>query len=462
MDLFEGNYGKISFDIVKKISKQAMTVVLLAVAIFAVPRGNTANASKSKCISVNNIYPFGIALNKQSIGTSRAEVNRKKYIQFKYLDKDLDGIVCEIEKLQTSNGSTTPVTSSYISSAVSYPGYLGIERYQTQGGIPQQSNSVYKKCASGSSDGLNANLAGCPTTNLLTHITGSFRIDFGITGSEHYIWFLSRSKDGIVVTINGQKIIDQWTTRPKSDVKVLGGYFKSGEKYPIEIWSFNSDGLPENALWFGVDGMNWTAFSNNADCTLGCRISLFTEIGPVSNYWRTTGTQSVTTVPRTAITQPRTFITQPRTAITIPTTTINPGCIGLSWLDCQIFMNNQNRNTIPQNFITTSTTSVQPVSTTTLPPTTTTTVPPTTTTTICVPDSYEVSRLNFAIQPWNNNYYRTRALFVYEGRTDAVRMLDSYTQAMRDRYDSAMRSINSCVRVYWEITNWNSITWPNR
>ena len=439
----------------KSISKQAIAIALLAVAVFVVPSGNTAIAAKSNCTSVNKTYPFGIALNKQSIGTSRAEVNRTKYIQLKYLDKDLDGIVCEIGKLQATIVSSTPVTTSSISSAVSYPGFLEIERYQTQGGIPQQSNSVYKQCASGSSNGLNASLTGCPTTNLLTHITGSFRIDFGITGSEHYIWFYSSSKDGIVVTVNGQKIIDQWTTRPYSDIKVLGGYFRSGEKYPIEIWSFNSDGLPKNQLWFGVDGLNWTTFSSNADCTLGCKINLFGEIAPISSYWRTTGTQSVTTVPRT-------FITQPRTAITIPTTTINPGCIGLSWLDCQMFMYNQNRNTIPQNFITTSTTSVQPVSTTTLLPTTTTTVPPTTTTTICVPDTYEVSRLNFAIQPWNNNYSVMRRLFMYEGRTDAVRMLDSYTQAMRDRYDSAMRSINSCVRVYWEITNWNSITWPNR
>ena len=291
----------------KSISKQAITIALLAVATFAVPGGNAAIAAKSNCNSVNKTYPFGIALNKQSIGTSRAEINRTKYIQLKYLDKDLDGIVCEIEKLQASIVSTTPVTTSSISSAVSYPGFLEIERYQTQGGIPQQSNSVYKKCASGSSNGLNASLTGCPTTNLLTHITGSFRIDFGITGSEHYIWFYSSSKDGIVVTVNGQKIIDQWTTRPYSDIKVLGGYFRSGEKYPIEIWSFNSDGLPKNALWFGVDGLNWTTFSNNADCTLGCKINLFGEIAPISSYWRATSSQTkippvvLSTIPRVVL-----------------------------------------------------------------------------------------------------------------------------------------------------------------
>ena len=289
----------------KSISKQAITIALLAVAIFAVPGGNSAIAAKSNCKSVNKTYPFGIALNKQSIGTSRAEINRTKYIQLKYLDKDLDGIVCEIEKLQASIVSTTPVTTSSISSAVSYPGFLEIERYQTQGGIPQQSNSVYKKCASGSSNGLNASLTGCPTTNLLTHITGSFRIDFGITGSEHYIWFYSSSKDGIVVNVNGQKIIDQWTTRPYSDIKVLGGYFRSGEKYPIEIWSFNSDGLPKNALWFGVDGLNWTTFSNNADCTIGCRINLFGEIAPISSYW-STSTASVPKAIGTTITLPTT------------------------------------------------------------------------------------------------------------------------------------------------------------
>ena len=102
----------------KSTFKQAITIVLLAVAILAVPSGDTAIASKANCSSVKNIYPFGIALNKPSIGTSRAEVNRKKYIQFKYLDKDLDGIVCEIERLQTT--VTSPITSP-ITSPVTVP-----------------------------------------------------------------------------------------------------------------------------------------------------------------------------------------------------------------------------------------------------------------------------------------------------------------------------------------------------
>ena len=301
----------------QRISKQAITIALLAAAIFAVPGGNTAIASKSNCTSVNKTYPFGIALNKRSIGISRAEVNRTKYIQLKYLDKDLDGIVCEIEKLQATIVSTTPVTTSSIPSAVSYPGFLEIKRYVTQGGIPQQSNSLYKQCASGSSNGLNASFTGCPTTNLLTQITGSFRIDFGSTGSEHNIWFYSSSKDGIVVTVNGQKIIDQWTTRSDSDIKVLGGYFRSGEKYPIEIWSFNSEGLLKNQLWFGVDGLNWTTFSSNADCTLGCKINLFGEIAPISSYWRATSSQTkippvvLSTIPRVVLsTTPRVTTTE--------------------------------------------------------------------------------------------------------------------------------------------------------
>ena len=68
----------------------------LAAALFATPNINAATASRSDCTSVYKTYPFGISLNKQSIGTSRAEINRAKYIQLKYLDKDLDGVVCEI------------------------------------------------------------------------------------------------------------------------------------------------------------------------------------------------------------------------------------------------------------------------------------------------------------------------------------------------------------------------------
>ena len=104
----------------QRISKQAITIALLAVSIFAIPGGNAAIAAKSNCNSVNKTYPFGIALNKQSIGTSRAETNRTKYLQLKYLDKDLDGIVCEIEKLQTkvTIPATIPVTTTTITRKV--------------------------------------------------------------------------------------------------------------------------------------------------------------------------------------------------------------------------------------------------------------------------------------------------------------------------------------------------------
>ena len=98
----------------KRFSKQATAIALLAVSIFAVPSGNTAIAALSNCASVKKTYPFGIALDKKSVGTSRAKVNRTKYIQLKYLDKDLDGIVCEKEKLQTkvTTSTTTPRTTA--------------------------------------------------------------------------------------------------------------------------------------------------------------------------------------------------------------------------------------------------------------------------------------------------------------------------------------------------------------
>ena len=100
------------------------TIALLAVSIFAIPGGNTAIAAKSNCTSVNKTYPFGIALNKQSIGTSKAIVNRAKYFQLTYLDKDLDGIVCEIEKLQTkvTIPATIPATTTTITRQVCVSG----------------------------------------------------------------------------------------------------------------------------------------------------------------------------------------------------------------------------------------------------------------------------------------------------------------------------------------------------
>jgi len=429
-----------------------LLAAFLVAAIFAIPTGNTANATRSDCTFVYKTYPFGISLNKQSIGTSRAEVDRAKYIQLKYLDKDLDGVVCEIEKLQIQITSTSTATTSTVKGDIS--ALLSIDSFETQGGIPEQSESVYRKCWGGYTVLADIGvIPQCPTSNVLSHVTGSFKIDFGNPGSEHYIWFLASSKDGVVVIVNGEKIINQWTITPNSETKVLGGYFRSGVKYPIEIWGFNSDGLPKHQLWYGVDGLPWTFFPNS-DCSLGCKMTSYTERAPISSYWSSNLSQTTTTT--TASLPKKVTCLRLMDGTCFDVTTVTKTTIPRVVISIPPFVSK-----VPTFFATTSTT-LPATTTATLTATTTTTTLPSTTTSICVPDSYEVSRLNNAIQPWNINYSRTRALFVYEGRTEATRMLDSYIDAMRGRYETAMASVLRCVRIYWEIVDFNSVNWPNR
>jgi hypothetical protein len=152
--------------------------------------------------------------------------------------------------------------------------------------------------------------SGCTFSNVMIHMYGSFKIDYGNPGSEHYVWFYSHSKDGFAISVNGQTVINQWNLSSTSSVKVLGGYFRSGEKYPIDVWLFNNDGSPTSKLWFGVDGMDWAPFNQNSDCSFGCRLILDQSVAPVSNYWRSSTAQTVapplTTIARSPLTSPDT------------------------------------------------------------------------------------------------------------------------------------------------------------
>ena len=347
----------------------------LAAALFATPNINAATASRSDCTSVYKTYPFGISLNKQSIGTSRAEINRAKYIQLKYLDKDLDGVVCEIEKLQTQIPVTSPIAATNLKvkrtwlASSTASNFLftwdSLEDYDTQFGT-----LIY----------WNATLPNYQYKILATNLK-TLTFDF-------------QSTQPICFTI-------------LSEIKVSGA-------------------------------------TTLADAACEDTRTVFTTTTT------TTAPRSVTTVNK-IITRP-TFTTTPRVVISIPPFVPNcfftTGVIGCS--------TTTTTTSVSSSLVAASTT------TTTLSTTTTTTLPATTTSSTCVPDSYEVSRLNNAIQPWNINYSRIRALFVYEGRTEATRMLDSYIDAMRGRYETAMASVLKCVRVYWEIVDLNSVNWPNR
>jgi len=339
----------------KKAEAFLVTMGLLAI-IFL--NSNEALALRSNCESVRKAFPFGIALNKVSIGTSRAEVNRAQYLKLRLLDEDLDGIVCEVETLQVQQSFSRPV----------------------------------------------------PATNLSVKRT----------------WLASNTASKFVFT---------WESIEQLDTQ-LGTLIYWDATLPTNQFKISATNL--KTLTIDLLSIQPICFTILSEVKVNGETTLANPVCEDPSTVFTTTTTTTARITRVPSSSPSRNIA-PRT-ITFPT------------------MPNPLASRLPMGTVPSINSSK-----TTLPTTTTTTTePPTTTSSICVPDSYEVSRLNSAIQPWNINYSRTRALFIYEGRIEAARMLDRYYDAMRDRYDVAMRSIMSCVRIYWEIANFNSISWPNR
>ena len=336
----------------KRVLTLLVTVSLVALALTGIDR---AIAARSNCESVRKSYPFGIALNKVSIGTSRAEVVRAKYILFEYLDHDLDGIICEIETLQTQIPVTRPN----------------------------------------------------PATNLKVKRT----------------WLPSSTFSNFMFTWD---VPENWDTQ-------FGTLIYWNATVPTGQYKISVTNLKTLTIDFqSIQPICFTILSETKDS--GTLANAVCE--DATTVFTTTTTTTVRRVSRISI--PSIIGITPRPTISVTPRPLPPP--------------------VPKLF----------VSTTSLPITTTTqqsstiALPATTTSSTCVPDSYEVSRLNSAIQPWNINYPRLRPLFVYEGRIEATRMLDSYMDAMRSRYETAMASILKCVRVYWEIIDLNSVNWPNR
>jgi hypothetical protein len=47
------------------------------------------------CDALRKKYPYGVAANAASVGTTRATVNAKVYGANRNLDRDKDGVACE-------------------------------------------------------------------------------------------------------------------------------------------------------------------------------------------------------------------------------------------------------------------------------------------------------------------------------------------------------------------------------
>lgn len=86
------------------------------------------------------------------------------------------------------------------------------------------------------------------------------------------------------------------------------------------------------------------------------------------------------------------------------------------------------------------------------PPTTAapTTIPPTTAPR-CVVDSRRIAQLEHEYDVFTQNYQRSRALAVYEGRIDDARMLDLHHSANTREYQAALAALRRCEPAYWSF-----------
>lgn len=374
------------------------------ISVFVGPTPSLADTSENlttkTCRIILRDYPFGVALNSQVVGSSLAEVRRKVYLDNRKLDTDLDGLICENERLQikaqASNGAVTSTTGTAVTTTTS----TAITTTTSRIGITLPEISVPKISV--------PRISNPRPTPRPSNVNYSVS-DVTASGSEGFVWTVNITWDAPSNTNTSHQI-----TFPNDEVLVVPAGTNSVsrqiqmKRYPGEFFSW----IRIKAV---IDG-EWDSFES--------------QHSPAS-FPTTTTTARVRAVPLPTVVLPTVPSLKPSAALCKlrPTTA---GCESL-------------------NIPATSTSS--PTTTTS---STTTTVPETTTsTTSCVPDTYELGRLENAISPWHNGYTRVRALFIYNGQIDKARILDmGYQVAQRD-YNTARESLLRCERAYWQIPNFD-------
>lgn len=103
-----------------KSTKSLVVSVILAGALMAIQASQTDAKGDATCKSLRIRYPFGIAVSFRARGASKAFIMEKLYLQHQLLDRDFDGVVCEIESLQKSP-AVLPSTTSLPATTTTVP-----------------------------------------------------------------------------------------------------------------------------------------------------------------------------------------------------------------------------------------------------------------------------------------------------------------------------------------------------
>jgi hypothetical protein len=82
-----------------------ITFIFFPISTSAQSLKNYETPSYSSCRLLRQKYLFGIALGQKTAGEYPAKISRKLYLANSELDSDNDGIVCEIETLQSKTSS---------------------------------------------------------------------------------------------------------------------------------------------------------------------------------------------------------------------------------------------------------------------------------------------------------------------------------------------------------------------
>lgn len=92
------------------------SIVFSSIILF--PTQNVYASSNATCKSLKAKYPFGIAISFATRGTTKAFISKSLYLRYQTLDRDFDGVVCELTALEQATSSVSATSSSTTTTTV--------------------------------------------------------------------------------------------------------------------------------------------------------------------------------------------------------------------------------------------------------------------------------------------------------------------------------------------------------
>lgn len=84
--------------VIRNTARQVAVSLISAVSLIVVGLSEEASARTFKnCAQLRSMHPQGVAINFGAAGGSGAYISREIYLRNQRMDRDRDGIICEVE-----------------------------------------------------------------------------------------------------------------------------------------------------------------------------------------------------------------------------------------------------------------------------------------------------------------------------------------------------------------------------